>query len=78
MDVTDSELCDDLLGFMHCPDLLKPLLPVYETFTLLQTQISLSVCVSVCVQNTSFCQSAAGYIKSHLVTAVVLISRGEL
>ena len=50
MDVTDSELCDDLLGFMHCPDLLKPLLPVYETFTLLQTQISLSVCVRLCTK----------------------------
>ena len=30
-----------------------------------------SVQVSVCVQNTSFCQSAGGVIKSHLVTALV-------
>ena len=31
------------------------------------------VCGSVCVQNTSFCQSAGGSIKSHLVTALVSI-----
>ena len=31
----------------------------------------LSVHVSVCVQNTSFCQRAGGGIKSHLVTALV-------
>ena len=30
-----------------------------------------SVHVSICVQNTSFCQSAGGSIKSHLVTALV-------
>ena len=30
------------------------------------------VCVSVCVQNTRFCQSAGGGIKSHLVTALIL------
>ena len=29
------------------------------------------VCVSVCVQNTSFCQSAGRVIKSLLVTALV-------
>ena len=33
--------------------------------------VCLSVCVSVCVQNTSFCQSAGRGIKSHLVTALV-------
>ena len=31
----------------------------------------LSMCLSVCVQNTSVCQSASGDIKSHLVTALV-------
>ena len=31
----------------------------------------LSMCLSVCVQNTSVCQSASGGIKSHLVTALV-------
>ena len=30
------------------------------------------VCVSVCVQNTSFCQTAGRGIKSHLVTYLVL------
>ena len=30
-----------------------------------------SICVSICVQNTSFCQSAGGGIKSHLLTAQV-------
>ena len=30
------------------------------------------VCPSVCEQNTSFCQSAAEGIKSHLVTAIAL------
>ena len=31
----------------------------------------LSMCLSVCVQNTCVCQSASGGIKSHLVTALV-------
>ena len=35
--------------------------------------VHLSICVSVCVQNTTFCQSAGGGIKSHSVTAQVLI-----
>ena len=30
-----------------------------------------SVCPCVCVQNISFCQSAGGSIKSHLVTALI-------
>ena len=30
-----------------------------------------SICVPVCIQNTSFCQSAGGGIKSHSVTALV-------
>ena len=30
-----------------------------------------SICVSICVQNTTFCQSAGRGIKSHLVAAVV-------
>ena len=34
--------------------------------------IHVSVCQSVCVQNTSVCQSAGGGIKSHLVTALVV------
>ena len=33
--------------------------------------IHLSLCVSVCIQNISFCQSAGGGIKSHLVTGLV-------
>ena len=45
------------------------------------TGISLSahrcVCVSVCVQNTNFCQSAGGGIKSHLMTALVGFFGGE-
>ena len=35
--------------------------------------VCLSVHVSVCVQNTRFCQSAGGGIKSHLVTALVFL-----
>ena len=31
----------------------------------------LCIHVSICVQNTSFCQSAGRGIKSHLVTALV-------
>ena len=37
------------------------------------TGILLSVRVSVCVQNTSFCQSAGGGIKSHLVGWLVVL-----
>ena len=33
--------------------------------------VSRSVSVSVCLQISSFCQSAGGEIKSHLVTALV-------
>ena len=33
--------------------------------------VHVSVCQSICVQNTSVCQSAGGGIKSHLVTALV-------
>ena len=33
--------------------------------------VCLSICVSVCVQNTSFYQSAGGGMKSHLATALV-------
>ena len=33
--------------------------------------VCLRVYVSVCVQNTSVCQSAGGGIQSHLVTALV-------
>ena len=36
----------------------------------------LSIDVSICVQNTSVCQSTGEGIKSHLVTALVLI--GEI
>ena len=32
---------------------------------------TITVCVSVCVPNTSSCQGAGGGIKSHLVTALV-------
>ena len=31
------------------------------------------ICVSVCVQNSSFCESAGGGIKSHLLTALVFM-----
>ena len=34
--------------------------------------VCLFVHVSVCVQNTSFCQSTGGGIKSHEVTALVV------
>ena len=34
--------------------------------------VPVSACVSVCVQNTSFCQSTCGSIKSHLVTGLVM------
>ena len=33
--------------------------------------ILMSIRVSICVQNTSFCKSAGRGIKSHLVTALV-------
>ena len=33
--------------------------------------VPVSICGSVCLQNNSFCQSAGGGIKLHLVTAVV-------
>ena len=36
-----------------------------------------SICVSVCVQNTSFCQSACGGSKSHLVMALVTSTLGS-
>ena len=36
--------------------------------------VLVSICVSVCVQNACFCQSAGGGIKSHLVTVVVCAS----
>ena len=39
-----------------------------------QESACLSIHVSVCVLNTSVCQSAGGGIKSHLVTALVFFS----
>ena len=33
--------------------------------------VSKSICMSVCVLNTRFCQVADGGIKSHIVTALV-------
>ena len=42
--------------------------PVCPSFRM---SAGLCVCVSICVQNTSFCQSAGEVIKSHLVTALV-------
>ena len=36
------------------------------------TSVRMSICVSVCIQNTGFCQSAGGDIKSYLVTALVI------
>ena len=35
--------------------------------------VCLALCVSVCVQNISFCQSVSRGIKSHLVTALVFL-----
>ena len=35
------------------------------------SSVYVSVRVAVCVQNTCFCQSASGGIKSHVVTALV-------
>ena len=35
---------------------------------------SVRLCLSVCLQNTSFCQSASDDIKLHLVTAPVYSS----
>ena len=32
----------------------------------------MKVCQSICVQNTSVCQSTGGDIKSHLVTTLVV------
>ena len=39
--------------------------------------INVSICQSVCVQNTTVCQSAGRGIKSHLVTALVFIALKE-
>ena len=39
--------------------------------------VCLYVCQSVCVQNTSVCQSVGRGIKSHLVTALVIFSSPE-
>ena len=39
--------------------------------------VCLWVCVSVCVQDTSFCQSPGRDIKSHLVTALVVFDMVE-
>ena len=36
--------------------------------------VCVSIGVSVCVQNTTFCQSAGGGIRSHSVTALVCLS----
>ena len=33
-----------------------------------------SVCVSFCIQNSSFCQTASAGIKSHLVTSLVKLA----
>ena len=40
--------------------------------------IHVSACQSVCVQNTSVCQSAGGRITSHLVTALVFFVNSVL
>ena len=39
------------------------------------TRISLYVCVSVFVQNTTFCQSAGEGIKSHTVTVLLQLTK---
>ena len=36
------------------------------------------VCVSVCVQNTNFCQDAGGGMKSHLVTALIFFCQCKM
>ena len=40
---------------------------------ILESPLSVHLCVCVSIQNTSFCQNAGGGIKSHLVTALVQI-----
>ena len=45
--------------------------PTNEYFRDIPESACLSVCVSVCAQNTSFCQSTGGGFKSHLPTALV-------
>ena len=51
----------------HLPgiDIYTPAKQMFSGYT----GISQSVCLSVCVQNTTFCRSAG--FKSHLVTALV-------
>ena len=39
--------------------------------------VCLSTYVSVCVPNTNFCQSTGGYVKSHLVTVLVIPPQNE-
>ena len=44
-----------------------------NVFGHIHSGIILSVHVSVCVQNTTFCGSAGGGIKAHSVTALVVM-----
>ena len=59
--------------FLHPPTIQKVLGGGASTGIRLSVGISVhvSVCGSICVQNTSFCQTAGGSIKSLLMTALV-------
>ena len=64
----DSQVCDNMHYDYHTPS-KRMFSGVYWN-----QRVSTSVHVSsVCVQNTSFCQSAGGGIKLQLVTALVNI-----
>ena len=43
-------------------------------YTGISLSVRQSICVSICVRNTTFCQSAGRGIKSHLVTALVWLA----
>ena len=48
----------------------------FRGYTGISLYVLVSVGVSICTQNTSFCQSTYMGIKSHLVTALVLFAVG--
>ena len=54
-----------------CHQVVLIILAQHECFGGILESACLSVHMSACVQNISFCQSASGGIKSHLVTALV-------
>ena len=56
----------------YCTSAKRMFLAVYWNQTVCLC-VHLRVCVGVCVQDTSFCQSSGGVIKSPLVTAQVFL-----